>query len=223
MTSSDSKARPEKVLDTLLDALSQDRVSAEVDEWIDHAVSSFEFPTKDPESQQAFLDILGRFVAHVYKHGLSLPQALNPSQARAEALRLLEEGYMGQHASGYGAALLDALTTRQAGVSVVLHSLGEILKELERRKYAQWVFTSHVDPLDWHATCRLVEVVLERCQPYLPPGILDCPPAQLVDDYPYLVADHIRTNGLFMAVDSGPNTAIRRQKQRQSDTGGLSN
>jgi len=101
--------------------------------------------------------------------------------ARAEAMAILEERYLGPHARGYYAAFLDVSNSKLDGHEFILTQIAEIIKALAREKHLKWVYFSLIAPLDWLTRCQIAEILLKRWRPFLPLNIQQCSPAQLAD------------------------------------------
>jgi hypothetical protein len=130
-------------------------------------------------------EVFSEFVRRVYTEGLHAPwKVVDPEAA---ALMLLENHYRGLQSEGYYAAILDATGPATGGMTFVLTQLAEIIRTKERQEYVEAVFTRRIDPSDWCLRCEIVEVLLERYRPLLPPELLGCAVWQLADDIPAVV------------------------------------
>jgi hypothetical protein len=68
---------------------------------------------------------------------------------------------------------------------------------VELEKYVAWVFSSHIDHLDWEARETLVTVYLKKYQSVLPSRMAEADPARLVDRLHQLIQNHVSTDTLF--------------------------
>jgi len=134
-----------------------------------------------------FIRIIGGFVQHIFENGARLQQIMSVPQAQAEAMAILETGYQGPHDRGYDAAFLDTLNNKLDGHEFILTQIAEILKDSARQKHIQWVYSSRIAPLDWRTRCQVVEILIKRWTPFLPPNIHQSPPAQFADRLPELM------------------------------------
>jgi len=182
---------PENIIDSIMELLSEERVTSEIDEPIDLAAQAFQFEVKDPLSHPSFNRVIGRFVRHLYERGLRLPRLLSDQEALTEAVSLLEKSYRGIHTVGYDGALLDASRSKLEGLDPVLSCLAESIKEAERGKYVEWVFFDNVDQLDRAARYQLVSTYLTRYKNILPPHFQEIDPAQLADHFKDLILNHL--------------------------------
>jgi hypothetical protein len=197
MMNSDALKSFEKTLDTVLSLLNRGRITAEVEKPIDQAAHSFKMKVKDLDSHSEFNRVVGAFVQHVYRNGLRLSRPLTDREALSEAIFLLEGHYQGMITEGYEGALLDGGSTGFEGIEWVLSRLAETIKDVELEKYVAWVFSSHIDHLDWEARETLVTVYLKKYQSVLPSRMAEADPARLVDRLHQLIQNHVSTDTLF--------------------------
>jgi hypothetical protein len=200
MTSSRSDAQAADALERILALLDEARVRKEIDEPIDAAIAGFRFEETSPVSHRHFHQIISDFVHRVYRQGIAPHQALSSTQASAEAIALLEEGYWGAQARGYDAALLDAANPAHNGIELVLAQLAEIIKDNQRRQYTHWVLATSLGPLAWGERCRVAALLLDRLRPYLTPPLQRCVAAQVVDELPVLITTHLSTDAVLQSM-----------------------
>jgi len=191
------------VIDRLAATISDDAVRERVDRPLEVAMESFRGTSASVHSQEAFLQVVGRFAQHLYSQGLPVPRGLSDSQARAEAIELLTHGYRNATDFGYEAALLDAILSPSNGLDSVLAQLAENIKERERRRYVRFVLVRDLEPLEWSRKCAVAERLLSRMRPVLPPEIANRPPAQLIDEIPNLITKQVQTNSLLASMVAG--------------------
>ena len=180
---------------TQFELIDEDYLYRLIDKPIEEAVVDFTFDRKAPLTHQAFIRIIGDFVHHINKNGSRLRQKLSVTQARAEAVAILEAGYQGSHASGYDAAFLDVLNPKLDGYEFVLSQIAEIIKGMSRQRHIKWVYSSRIAPLDWPTRYRIAEILLKHWRPFLPLNISQCSPAQLADHLPDLIEVLRSTDG----------------------------
>ena len=167
-----------------------------IDDPVDTAVGTFSCCVERPNSHRQFHDVLSEFVFHVHQDSTACLHRLTRSQARDEAVALLEQAYEGTHADGYHAALRDANDPSQAGMQVVLSRLAEVIKSHRRRNHRRWVFVHCIDPGDWHTKRDVAAVLLERFRLLLPAESCPSSPEQFVDDIPDLLDTVLSTEQL---------------------------
>ena len=200
MPSSEPVRSAEEALDKIESLLSEEVLLAEVDQPLDQAAQAFRLELEQPLSHLSFNRAVGEFVRHVYQTGLRLPRQLSESEGIAEAVFLLTRYYHGGYTEGYEGALLDALEGNLEGLELVLSRMSESLKEIERAKYVNWVFTDHFDRLDWEARRLLVIAYLHQNSDFLPAKLLELDPARLVDHFRVLIIDHVSSKDLLRGV-----------------------
>lgn len=173
--------RARQLLDRLSSLLDEDRMARLIDAPIDHVVREYGFPEETPFSADLFHRTLADFLRLVYERGMRLRRRLTVSQARDEAVCLLDQAYEGTHSRGYDAAVLDAADPMQSGTRLVLTRLADGLKARERMRYLRWVATRHIDPADWQIKCAMAEILLIRCRHWLPAELRNSAPARWAD------------------------------------------
>jgi hypothetical protein len=197
MTNSEQNLSSEKILDTIINLLNEDRVVREIDEPIDLTVKAFQIKTKLPLSHSDFNRVIAEFVRRIYQKGLRLPRHLSDQEALAEAVSLLENYYQGINSSGYDDALLDAAGNDQEGLGYVLSQLAESIKAVEREKYVHWVFFSTIDQSDWEIRRRITATYLTKYRFFLSPELKDMEPAWLVDHFQGLISNLVSMRSLL--------------------------
>ena len=200
MTCSRDNAWAADTLGRISELMDEACVRNRIDEPIDTASASFRFETESPVSHCHFHRVISDFVRHVYREGIQPRQELSSAQASAEAIALLEKGYRGARARGCDAAFLDAVDPRHSGIDAVLAQLAEIIKDVERGKYIHWVFATSLDALTWADRRQVVELLLERLQPFLAPRLRRCEAEQLANEIPVLVTTHLSTDAMLRHV-----------------------
>ena len=171
--------------------LDEEKLHRRIDEPILCILESFDGRIEKPFAVRAFHQVIGSFVKVIYRDGLPIKQDLSEEQAQAEAIHILQ-GYQGQVARGYGAALYDAAQTDHNGIQLVLDQMAEYVRLHERDQYLQWVLATCLDHTDWPMKCRLVEYLIRELKPYLSESILLCHPSLLADQWPHLLRTYIR-------------------------------
>jgi hypothetical protein len=179
MTNFDQKSDAAGIIEHIFKLIDEEYLCQFIDLRIDKATVNFEFDTEAQMTHRNFIRIIGDFVYHIYANGLLIRQTLSVSQARAEAMAILEEYYLGLHTRGYYAAFLDVSNAKLDGNEFIIAQIAEILKALARENHLKWVYFSHIAPLDWPTRCQIAEILLKRWRPFLPLNFHQCSPAQL--------------------------------------------
>jgi hypothetical protein len=167
--------------------LDEDYLIRHIDEPINRAAARFRHHAADQVSHERFHQVLARFVAHLYGYGMPCSVRLSRSQARDEAVALLEQLYNGPHANGYFAAMLDARQGQPPGMEVVLDRMVEAIKLRARDAHLRLVFSAILDPADWELRREIANILLDRCRPWMAEHMAGCTGAQFADDIPALL------------------------------------
>ena len=172
---------PDEIIDMMVGLLDDQRISNEIDEPIDKAAQAFHWEAEQGGSHCEFNRLISGFVGHIFKTGLRLPRCLSKEEALAEAISLLKKGYPDAHGDGYDEALLDASDARLEGTERILSALVESIKAIERKKYMEWVFFEHIDPLNWNLKVDVAALYKNRNEPFLPDELLNLRPYRLAN------------------------------------------
>jgi hypothetical protein len=175
----------EQVLDAILADLDESRMRTQIDEPIEAVFRAFAEGMDYSAEPRTAHEVFSQFVQCVYRAGLRAPWKVTDPDATT--LLLLESHYHGLQSEGYSAAIQDATGPAPGGMTFALTQLADIIRTQERDQYVDAVFTRRIDPFNWRLRCEIVEVLLERCRPWLPPHLLDCAVWQLVDEIPAMV------------------------------------
>ena len=186
----------EQVLDAILEDLDESRIRTQIDEPIETVLHEFNDCVERYAESRTAREVFSQFVQCVYRDGLRAPWKV--ADPNATTLMLLENHYRGLQSEGYHAAVLDATGPAVGGMTFALTQLAEIIRTRERQEYVDTVFTRRIDPFNWRLQREIVEVLLERYRPWLPPQLLDCATWQLVDEIPAMVL-HLLSSGSAMA------------------------
>lgn len=198
ISSTDVRVRSSLVSD-LVSALDPDRLTGQVMRPIQSAMETFSCSKAEPLRPDRFLEIVGRFLCHLYRQGRHVPMQLSEPEGKAIALELLETHYEGSMASGYGGAVLDATRPEGLGLDAVLTELAQIVarREIVRRSLA--VLVCLVNPADWAAQRMLVQELVSCLGPSLPAHLADRPLDSLVSAYGELLRLFLQTQGFLGA------------------------
>jgi len=178
-----SEQRATEILEQLRRLLGDETLVALIDDPIDAAVQGLQKSDAPIETQAEFLDVVAGFLQHVYARAFPTGKQLAHTQARAEAIDLLERGFP----SGYRAALWETNHPLGYGRTGVMEELARLLKTRLRRAHAQWVFASIVGQLDWPMRCRVAALILQNWGDRRPPELAGASAEQYADHLPLLV------------------------------------
>ena len=160
-------------------------------------------------SHQAFIQQIARFVQQLYANGLPLRQSLSNQQACIEAVFLLERLYQGSHGRGYEAAFIEARSHDHCTIGIIITRFTEAIKLNQREKYLRWVYTSVLSKIGWETKCQVVELLLDRLNPFLTDQLSGCAPAQLTDNIPDLIQLHLHTSGLLEKISPSTKNSFK--------------
>jgi len=191
-----------QILERIFFLLEETKVRREIEDPIDEILTSVEITSQPSVSLDEFHQAIADFIRKTYRYGLRLSRELSLSQARSEAICLLEQLYQGSHSKGYEAALLDLTNPELDGLNVVLAVLAEGIKVRERERYIRWVFASQLDPSDWQTKCEIAELMIDRLRPFLHEELALCGPAQRADQLPEIIASELESGGFLQQLCS---------------------
>ena len=189
MTNSSEEPTPEAILDRLSALLGEDRLRREIDEPIDRIVAKqLDARRVRADNPRQLHSFFGAFVKRLYLEGPCFTRHLSDTQAKAEAVRLLDQAYRGAHSRGYAAAVVDFMDKEWSGPAIVLGRLAEGVKALERQKRLRWAIATVFDRQSGVMKRRLAEVLVERAKPFLPDRIVNMPLGEIAPHLPMLAA-----------------------------------
>ena len=189
MTPTDSRYdRAAELLDQLAELVDETHLTRHIDEPIERAAREFKCADGTGMSHHEFLDAVADFLRHLYANAFPHGRQLTPSQARDEAVALLEQAYQGTNSSGYDGALLDAIDPSLPGLGNVLARVADLVWGRQCQMHVHCIVGHHLDPGDWELKCATAAILLDRCRPYLPAELQDDPPERFADDVSYLLA-----------------------------------
>ena len=187
MTNSKGKPEPAKIIEEVFEQISEQYLHLMIDEPIEKAAASFEFDQEAPVTHKTFIQVTRDFVRHVYEKALWGWEKMSATEARTEAVAILEEGYQAPHGQGYYAAFLDASNPNLYGLESVLTQMARYLTAMERARHIRWVCASRIEFSDWPTRCLIAEFLLKRWGPILPENLRACSPAQFAHNLSELI------------------------------------
>jgi len=184
MTNSKGKHKAQQMIKNILEITDEEYLYQNIHRPIEETFEKFEFDREIPLSHEQFIHTVSELLRQIYRYSFSPQQIMTASQARAEALAILEEGYQSyQNARdhGYDAAFSDASDTQDNGLEFVLSQLVELIITRARYRHIEWIYATRLEMIDWQTKCLMAEIMLDRWKPFLPQSILSCSPSQLAD------------------------------------------
>ena len=179
-----------EILDQLAAALDAERLSRQIDEPVDRALREFECPQTRHMSNHQFLDVLARFLRHLHARAFPNGRQLSIPMARDEAVALLSHA---TSSADYYDAFFEATELGDEGLANVLVRVADLVTARQRDAHVRWAVSSHIEPGDWRMKCQMAAILLERCRPWLPTEVRNCPPEQMADHVLELLAIDLAT------------------------------
>jgi len=188
-------------------SLSDAHLAAVIDQPIDRAVATFRCPDETIQSQRAFLDCVAGFLRHIYARAFPWGRQPAWSQARDEAVSLLESRDV---LGGYNAALRESCGAEGAGISAVLTEFVVALKAQMRADYAQRLLSVHLGSLDWASKCHLASLILQRSTTHEFTEVSPKESERWAHFLPGLIKQDLRLNPIETPLPSTASPEIRR-------------
>ena len=171
MRSSCRDESPQGWLRRVCESLDEETLRRTFDDPIDEAAAGFLLDATACTSHRQFLDVAGRFVAHLYGNALPVPVHLTEAQARAEALYILESGYPSESGERFDDAYLHAVDALFDGVAQVLHTTKEVIRARLHQDYLEGVLETELGPLDWKMRREIAVLLVRELWDYLPDNL----------------------------------------------------
>ncbi|MBM3333545.1 hypothetical protein FJY63_02685 [Candidatus Sumerlaeota bacterium] len=175
-------------LDAILSEISEETLSERFGQPIHMARMSFRLNSITAESHDDFFETMAAFVRHLYRHCNFTVCPVDDHQARIEAVALLEKTFA--HQGGAVAAERESRYGFHGGWRLILDAVTERFRAEVYEKHINMVLKSALDPLDSAQKSLLIDALMKRLAPGLPPDILAMPREQLGDKYDGLVRTH---------------------------------
>jgi len=204
----DIKKYAREKVETITAKLDDSFIRSRFDDPIDEAARQFTHKADCPiVYRRMFHKVIAEFVAHIYGKGLNA-RWMASAEPLGHAIDLLEDHYNSTYGRGYIAAALDANDAQQGGIDTVLNQLAEIIKDIEREKYVNAVFTINIDPTDWQLKCEMVGILLEEYKQFLPEHLLRCKPWELANEIPSIMYRYICSDSALQQIVSSPGKSL---------------
>lgn len=187
-----------KVVETILDLLSPERIYREIEYPIDSISGGFQINMEESLTHTVFNRVVAGFVQRIYGDALRFPRRFSTDEALAEGIDLLSRYSAAEGPDRYGSIVGLVLTGTPDDLKDVLMQLAEIIKDIERRKYVRCVFVCHFRNLAWKSQCRIVAAYRERTSQYMTAEVLRLKPEQLVEYFEDLIHPERMVQDLFM-------------------------
>jgi hypothetical protein len=177
--------RESELFERLLAEISKENLSERVGKGLDDARGSYNLYTVRVKDGFEFNEAITAFYAHMFRHTGSPAGNLDRAALSTEAIDLVEKAF--ERRGGYKAAVAEGKYGINGGMRLVFDSMTEHLKLQEKGKYIVRVFKDAMDPLDWDAKVRLMEVFRERIGPELSAELRELPAEQLASHWEEII------------------------------------
>lgn len=189
MTNSIDRPSQDRILDTVLELLTESHIAKIIDDPVQRAVATFDNCSPEMDPYWQFIDIASRFYDHLYKSVETFDEEKPGPLVQREWINLLETRYQTARGSGFYLAYLDACED----IEPVLSHMAAIVVSHLRERHARWIYFRWVAGLAWDDRCMLVKTLFDRC-PYFSEPILRCPPPLLADRLLELISAVVSTH-----------------------------
>jgi hypothetical protein len=195
----DLREHAREVIDQITVALDCDLIKRKFDEPIGRVLEGFGYEAMDPIDHSVFHTIIADFVGQIYDRALKASLAL--TDPLAKAIFLLDHHYQSaQYGAGYIAARLDADHTTGGDMHIVLSSLAESIKDIEKQKYINGVFISHLPCNEWYLQCEIARILLQDYGVFMTEQLRQCVPAQLVGQLPAIMHNCLYNDSVLQQI-----------------------
>jgi hypothetical protein len=177
--------REEELFQRLLEEISKENLTEKLGQPLDAARASYHLATVRVKDGFEFNEAITSFYAHLFRHTGSPAGHVDRAALSAEAVVLVEEAFERQ--GGYQAALAEGKHGTNGGMRLVFDAMTDHLKQRQRGKYVTRIFKDAMDPLDWNAKVRLMEVFRGRIGAELPAGLREVPAERLASHWEEMI------------------------------------
>jgi hypothetical protein len=203
MTNSIDRPGPKRLLDIVLELLSESHLVKIIDDPVQSAVSTFVHRSPETDPYMQFVDTASRFYEHLCKCVGPFNEEMPAALVQRECMDLLEKRYRTAHGSGFHLAYLDALED----IEPVLSHMAGIVVSYLRERHARWVYFRWIAGLAWTERCALVKTLFDR-SPFIPEPILKYPPPFMADRIFELVSAVVSANKSVESLLTGATSVV---------------
>jgi hypothetical protein len=141
---------------------------------IDSARACFILESLKVKSYEALINILQAYYIHMQRYTGSNPEKPDMSEARCEAIKLLENTFRDK--GGDKAALVQARDCTQGGIRSILDMITEQYKAQKQDAYINRVFKDAIADMDWRQRVKCIRAVIKEVGGFLPEELKNQPP-----------------------------------------------
>ena len=205
MQSSEQLAEAERILAEVRTCLSERRLSEEIDEPVDEALTAdgvLDSSPPLPWTATTLNDFLVRLVQAIHCRGCRLHLRLSRAEALAIAVRLLDGHYATIRSRGYEGALLEAVSGDEGLSDMLATCLAEAVKTEQREMYRRWVLARTIETLDWGMKCAVAAAYFAANRDSLSGTMPSDRPWRFAEYAGELIARHAETESAVLGVHS---------------------
>jgi len=203
-TSRDIKKKTLQILGELSVRLDTTQISNAFDQALEEYIGQY----REPDNHAEFNREISRFIQIVYGTGMKPGLTLTTQEANAKAISFLNGYCNSQGSRGYEAAYLDAVYSNEAGIGDVCFQLFQTIREIEIKKYQDYVYATTINPSDWRLHIDIVRGITELYGEYLSPLIRESPPERFSCHYRDIIEIILTSDDYALKICSGLNCAF---------------
>ena len=141
---------------------------------IDSARARFILESLKVKSYEKLINILQAYYIHMQRYTGSSPEKPDMSEARCEAIKLLENTFRDK--GGDKAALVQARDCTNGGIRSILDLITERYKAQKQEAYINRVFKDAIADMDWQERIKCIRAVIKEVGRFLPEELKNQPP-----------------------------------------------
>ncbi len=172
-------------LDVALAQINVEALAREIDRPIDAARAAYVLTDIIVDSFEEFLDTVAAFHLAVLRRTQMVPATADVQSVAKEAVALLDRAFA--ELGGARAAWVRAEQGVDGGMRFVLDRLADQFKAEQQAKHISWVLKECLDPLSSGQKTVVVQALLDRINPHMPPESRFGSAEELASDYEKLV------------------------------------
>lgn len=165
---------------------------------IDSARACFFLESLKVKSYEELVNILQAYYLHLQRHAGSRPEKPDVSEARCEAIKLLESTFRDQ--GGDKAAFVQARDCTQGGIRSILDMVTEQYKAQKQEAYINRVFKDAIADMEWQDRVKCMQAVIKEVGRFLPEELKNQPPERFArsdDTIETIIRTYVRCSDKF--------------------------
>jgi hypothetical protein len=147
---------------------------------IDLARGCFFLESLKIKSYEELINILQAYYIHMQRYTGSSPEKPDVSEARSEAIKLLESTFRDK--GGDKAAFVQARDCTRGGIRSILDMMTEQYKAQKQDAYINRVFKDAIADMDWQERVKCIKAVIKEVGRFLPEELKNQPPERFARD-----------------------------------------